>query len=60
MCSVHACVFVSYREGIAGILSIHELHFDSDVAGRTLPVSEVQALRIDVQQVPEGAKEKQN
>ena len=47
------CVCVPYRQGIADILSIHELHFDGDVAGRALPVGKVEALRIHVQDVPD-------
>lgn len=41
-----------HRHSIAGVLSIHELDFDSDIPGRSLAVGEVKALRIDIKKVP--------
>lgn len=49
---IHRRVFVVYRHRIVWILSVHELHFDCDVASRALAVGKVETLRVHIQQIP--------
>ncbi|KAI1236893.1 hypothetical protein IHE44_0015151 [Lamprotornis superbus] len=41
-----------HLHGIAGILSIHELHFHCDIPGRSLAVGKVKALWIHIKEIP--------
>lgn len=49
---------VTHGHGLAGILSCHELHLHCNVPHRTLTATEVDSLRVNVQQVPEGERER--
>lgn len=42
------------RQGLAGVLACHVLHSHGEVSHGALATAEVEAVRVHVQQVPEG------